>query len=244
MQGAKESAMRIGHGVIVVLAVVSVGLLITAGMGTDAGAADLEDKKAKSDARRSQGLGPAPARVVGADAELPESRGTAWVIYDDDSAEQWGAADYSATYDVVGNKFTSTWGTFYCDIVRMYMRFTTDTSGYMSAYNALSGLTLQNNSYITISPGTTTTWIEVDGSVAATGWIGNSAYTFQNTAWIGNDFYPSCEVGIDTNGGGTHGFGVTAYTGTGYAEQAWDAMVRARFNGDNVPVELLGFTVE
>jgi hypothetical protein len=235
--------MRRAHGYILVVALGSIALLITTGLSTSANAAD-PDKKAKSEARRAQGLGPAPAHVVEPDAELLEPTGTAWLIFDDNSAEQWAFADYSATYDVVGNKFTSTWGTFYCDIVRMYMRFTADTSGYMSAYSSLSGTVLQGNSYVTISPGTTTAWIEVDGSTSSVGWIGNSAYTFQNTAWIGNDAYVTCEVGIDTNGGGAHGFGVTAYTGTGYAEQGWDAMVRARFNGDNVPVELMTFTAE
>jgi len=66
---------------------------------------------------------------------------------------------------------------------------------------------------------------------------------FNNTAWIGNDFWTGNEIGVDTNGPDSHGFLVTAYTGTGYTEQSFNAMIRARFNGDNVPVELLSFTV-
>ncbi len=235
--------MRRALTALIAASLVTIGVVAAAGIGGNAEAADSEAKALKRAAAQSQGKAPAPARIVDAQAEtLAPSRGTGWLIYDDGTAEQWGNS-YAGTYDAIGNKFTSTWGTFYCDIVRMYMQVTTNTSGYMSAYNSLSGTVLQGNSYITVWPGTTTAWVEVDGSVSAFGWVGNLAYTFQNTAWIGNDFYSSFAVGIDTNGGGAHGYGVTAYTGTGYAEQSWDAMVRARFNGDNVPVELMTFSV-
>ncbi len=227
-----------------IAALIIIFLVVAAGQGLQVDAADNTAKKAKSEARRATGLGPANAQVIAANADLPKVKGTDWLIYDDDSAEQWGNTNYSPTYDAVGNKFTSTWGTFYCDMVRMFMRFDSDTSGYMTAWDGLSGATLQNYSFITVSPGAGTAWVEVDGSGTSTGWVGNPAYTFQNTAWLGNDFYTSFAVGIDTDGGGAHGFLVTAYTGTGYAEQNWDAMVRARFNGDNVPVELLAFTAE
>ena len=99
----------------------------------------------------------------------------------------------------------------------------------------------------------------MDGSASSIGFIGNSSSVFSNTAWLGVYVYSDTtgttspipgraaranDVGIDTNGGGAHGFYVESYTGTGYHEMSWDAMVRARFNGDNVPVELMGFTVE
>jgi hypothetical protein len=233
--------MRRAFSLLLAAALVTLGLAAAAGLGMDAEAAESEAKAAKREAALSQGKVPVPARIIDAQAETLAPEGTDWLIYDDGTAEQW-ANSYS-TYDAVGNKFTSTWGTFYCDIVRMYMQFTNNTSGYMTAYNGLSGTVLQGYSYISVSPGTTTAWVEVDGSVTPSGWVGNTTYTFQNTAWIGNDFYTSVAVGIDTNGGGAHGFALTAYTGTGYAEQSWDAMVRARFNGDNVPVELMTFSV-
>ena len=84
----------------------------------------------------------------------------------------------------------------------------------------------------------------MDGSTSSIGFVGNTSSVFSNTAWLGVYVYSSNDVGIDTNGGGSHGFYVDSYTGTGYNEMSWDAMVRARFNGDNVPVELMGFTVE
>jgi hypothetical protein len=234
--------MRRAFSALIVAALLTLGLVAAAGIGMDAEAADPDLKAAKREAARSQGKVPVPARIVDARAETLAPEATSWLIYDDGTAEQW-ASSYT-TYDAIGNKFTSTWGTFYCDIVRMYMQFTIDTSGFMTAYTGLTGTSLQGYAYLTISPGTTTAWVEVDGSVTPQGWVGNTTFTFQNTAWIGNDFWDSGAVGIDTNGGGAHGFAVTSYHGTGYAEQSWDAMVRARFNGDNVPVELMTFSVQ
>jgi len=52
------------------------------------------------------------------------------------------------------------------------------------------------------------------------------------------------EVGIDTNGGGGHGFSLTSSLGSGYVEYSWTALVRARFTGSGVPVELTAFSVE
>ncbi len=93
----------------------------------------------------------------------------------------------------------------------------------------------------------------------ATGWffvnttgdfLGNTTFVFNNTAWIAayysttgdtGDYY---NVGIDTSGPDNHGFAVDSWTGYGYAEGAYNAMIRARFNGDGVPVELMGFNVE
>lgn len=172
------------------------------------------------------------------------TRGTAWLIYDDGSREDWGGS-YAATYAVVGNKFVSTWGTgsFFCDSVSAFVRWTSASpSIYLSAWNAQGGATtLSSNEYLTVSLSSTTTsaWV----AVGTGNWINNTTYTFSNTAWIGNDFGSSTGMGIDTNGG-SNGFLLTAYTGSGYTEQPFNAMVRARFNGDNVPVELMSFTAE
>lgn len=179
----------------------------------------------------------------GNSSESPDgsTEGTAWLIYDDGTREAWGSA-YSGSYDALGNKFTSTWGTFFCDSVSAFAQWNSSSpSFYLSAWNALSGTTLQSNSYTTVSMSSSPTsgWV----GVASAGWINNPTYTFSNTAWIGNDFYSGAGVGVDTDGG-SHGFAVASYTGTGYAEQPFNAMIRARFNGDNVPVELMSFTAE
>ncbi len=173
------------------------------------------------------------------------ARGTAWLIYDDGSQEDWGDS-YTGTYDAIGNKFVSTWGTgsFFCDSVNAFVQWTSVSSSlYLTAWNVQAApSTLSNNSFLTVyppSPTSASAWI----AVSTGAWINNSAYTFSNTAWIGNDFYPNNGVGIDTDGG-SHGFLVTAYTGTGYTEQPFNAMIRARFNGDNVPVELMSFSAE
>lgn len=174
------------------------------------------------------------------------ARGTAWLIYDDGSREDWGDS-YTSTYDAVGNKFVSTWGTgsFFCDSVSAFAKWTSASSYsyfYLSAWNSQTGPnTLTNNSYTTVymSTGTGSAWVSVGGG----GWINNSTYTFSNTAWIGNDFFTSNGVGIDTNGG-SNGFLLADYTGSGYTEQPFNAMIRARFNGDNVPVELMSFSAE
>lgn len=192
-----------------------------------------------------KGDGVSVARVSDG-SQHEQVRGTQWLIYDDNSREGWGT-DYSPVYDAIGNKFTSTWGTFYCDMVSAFGRWTSAGSGfYYSAWTGLSGTTLQSNAYTSftsLTPTTGTGWVVADGSVTPQGWIGDTAYVFNNTAWIGNDFWTGNEIGVDTNGPGSHGFLVTAYTGTGYTEQSFNAMIRARFNGDNVPVELLSFTV-
>lgn len=39
---------------------------------------------------------------------------TAWIQYDDGTREDW-ASSYTIDGGAVGNKFTSSWGTFYCD---------------------------------------------------------------------------------------------------------------------------------
>ena len=87
-------------------------------------------------------------------------------------------------------------------------------------------------------------WLQADGSTGAVGFIGNTSAGFSNTAWLGVYVYSGNSVGIDTNGPGSHGFYVDNYVGTGYHEMSWNAMVRARFNGSNVPVEMMSLAVE
>jgi len=176
------------------------------------------------------------------------SRATAWVIYDDGSREAWGA-DYAPESGAAGNKFTSTWGTFYCDIMSAFGVWTgTGSYLYFSMWTGTTnaGADLTGNAYTSASglSSSASGWAQMDGSTSSIGFIGNTSSVFSNTAWLGVYVVSSNDGGIDTNGGGAHGFYVDYYSGTGYNEMSWDAMVRARFNGDNVPVELMGFTVE
>jgi hypothetical protein len=188
------------------------------------------------------------------------SRATAWVIYDDGSREAWGG-DYTPDSGAAGNKFTSTWGTFYCDIMSAFAIWNgIGSSAYFSMWTGTTntGTDLTGNTYTNLAglSSSGSGWVQMDGSTSPIGFIGNTSSVFSNTAWLGVYVYSgtgtglearaarSNDVGIDTNGGGSHGFYVDSYTGTGYNEMSWNAMVRARFNGDNVPVELMGFTVE
>ncbi len=181
-------------------------------------------------------------------ANHPTARGTAWVIYDDGTREAWGAG-WTPNSGAAGNKFTSTWGTFYCDMMSAFAVWTgAGSSLYFSAWKgtANTGADLTGNSYFSLGglASDSSGWVQVDGSISPTSFLGNSTYLFSNTAWIGVYVYSGNDVGIDTSGTGGHGFYVDYYSGTGYNEMPWNAMVRARFNGDAVPVELAGFTVE
>ena len=174
----------------------------------------------------------------------PATEATAWIQYDDGTQEAWGPA-YTGG-ETIGNKFTSSWGTFYCDQASAYMAISDTYGFYLTGYTALSGSTLQNaqDDWFTIATTyvTTTGWFLVDGSVTPYSFLGNTTFVFNNTAWIGA--YDSADVGLDTSGTDHHGFSVTTWQGLGYVEGAYNAMIRARFNGDGVPVELMGFTVE
>lgn len=251
--------MKYRSQTIIVGAIISVGLVVAgAGFGL---AADSTAKKAKK--KRVPGAHATQVKVTDGTDHAKAGRGTAWVIYDDASREAWGG-DYGQNGGAAGNKFTSTWGTFYCDMMSAFVKWTgTGTNLFYSMWTgtANTGADLAGNTYTTISgvPTSGTTWILVNGSTSPVGFIGNTNSTFSNTAWLG--VYISSptttglrgpdsrlalpnDVGIDTNGGGSHGFYVDQYTGTGYHESAWNAMVRARFNGNAVPVELTGFTAE
>ncbi len=233
----KRSTGRSAFSCVFVLAVV---LMIGLAMPGVAG------EKVKKD--HVPGSRSAQIKVADGTDHPEASRATAWVIYDDGSREAWGA-DYAPESGAAGNKFTSTWGTFYCDIMSAFAVWTgTGSSLYFSMWTGTTstGADLTGNTY-TYATGLSSSasgWVQIDGSTSSIGFIGNTSSVFSNTAWLGVYVYSSNDVGIDTNGGGNHGFYVDSYTGTGYNEMSWNAMVRARFNGDNVPVELMGFTVE
>jgi hypothetical protein len=174
------------------------------------------------------------------------------VVYDDGSREAWAAATVPNS-GAAGNKFLASppnnWGTFYCDIMSAFAVWTgTGVSLYYSMWTGTTnaGADLIGNTYTSLTglPTSASGWVQVDGSTSSWGFIGNSTDSFSNTAWLGVYVYSGNDVGLDTNGPGNHGFYVDSYTGTGYNETSWNAMVRARFNGDSVPVELMSFSAE
>jgi len=124
----------------------------------------------------------------------------------------------------------------------------TATAFYFSMWTATggSGSDLSGNTFTSLGglSGAGTGWLQVDGSTASVGWIGNTTYVFNDTAWVGGWIHAGKDIGVDTDGTSGHGFYLDNYTGSNYVEMGWNAMVRARFNGDAVPVELAGFTVE
>jgi hypothetical protein len=175
----------------------------------------------------------------------PAVEGTAWVVYDDGIADTDTAAYFLAA-DAFGNKFTSSWGTFYCDQVSAYV--VSHNGGiFLTYWDALNtaGTSLVNYNWVSVTlPGTTaSTWWLADGSTTPIDWIGNPTSAWVNTAFLGNDFNTNDVLGVDATAP-HHGFSVTSYTGPGYQEGSFNAMIRARFNGEAVPVELMTFTAE
>jgi len=211
--------------------------LCIVGLATTSFAADKKKPTEPRVVRGQPGTGQTP----------PATEATAWIQYDDGTREAW-ASDVTSSGGVAGNKFVSTWGTFYCDQVSVFMGITDTYYFYVSAYTGVSGtqMTGQTSTYFSLATTTTASdWYFVDGSTSPYGWLGNTGYVFTNTAWVGAYYYSdSYRIGIDTSGTDHHGWQVTYYTGTGYSEGPYNAMIRARFNGDGVPVELMGFTVE
>jgi hypothetical protein len=216
-----------------------VGICVT-GVAFAAVAAEKQKPDRPRVARVQQGTGQPPAAT----------EATAWIQYDDGTREDWGA-NYTIDGGSVGNKFTSSWGTFYCDQASAFMQINSTTGFYLTAYTGLSGSTLQGNDdqwfTYTTTDTTATGWFYV----TTTGdFLGNTTFVFNNTAWIAAYYstitsaLPYYDVGIDTSGPPNHGFAVTVWSGSGYSEGAYNAMIRARFNGDGVPVELMGFNVE
>jgi len=200
-------------------------------------------KKARTEAQKAGKVG------VTDGTHHPEAvRGTQWVTYDDGSREAWAGASVPDVA-AAGNKFTSPWGSFYVDMISAYVKWVNPVGITFSMWTATThtGAALKGNHNVApFSPSTISGsgWVLVDGSITATGFIGNAASAFSNTAWLGVYVRTGTDIGIDTNGGGSHGFHVTQYQGAGYHEQSWNAMIEARFNGSNVPVEMMSLSVQ
>lgn len=166
--------------------------------------------------------------------------GTAWLTYDDGTAESY----YGGT-GAAGNVFVQTnaaWASFYCDGISAYLTYSggvyfTAHAGLNTAGTALTGAEddLMGNT------GSGTGWLSW-GATGTGGFFNNPTYTWQDTAYIAA--YYSDAIGLDTNGAGSAGFSVTSWTGAGFVDEAYNALLRARFNGPGVPVELMGLTVE
>jgi len=192
------------------------------------------------------GVTPAGAAAQAGTGVPPEAtRGTAWIQYDDGTSEL-GGWDVAPTGGNVGNIFVpgGGWGTFYADQLSVFYRAWSGGGFSVSAYSGLNGpaTALTGNSYIwfVASPGTgTNAWHLI---TAAQGWIGNTTYNWNGNAYIGAYNSNNDNVGVDTSG--AHGYSCTNYSGTGYAPGAWNAMLRVRFNGPAVPVELTNFVAE
>ena len=211
-------------------------VLCIAGLATSTFAADKKKPTGPSNVPAQQGTGQTP----------PSTDATAWIQYDDGTREAW-AGGYTVYGGVIGNKVVSTWGTFYCDQVSAFMEIIDTYYFYLSAYTGVAGTFMsgQTSTYYSLGFTTTTSgWYFIDGSVSPYGWLGNTTYVLNNTAWIGAYYQTYQRNGIDTSGTDHHGWQVSAYTGTGYSEGPYNAMIRARFNGDGVPVELMSLAVE
>jgi hypothetical protein len=166
--------------------------------------------------------------------------GTEWITYDDGTAESFYVGTGAA-----GNVFVETdtsWASFYCDGISAYMTYIGSVwmSGHLGFNTAGTGLTGYEDDLMS-NTGTGTGWLGW-GATTTGGFFNNPTFTWQDTAYIAA--YYSDGMGQDTNGAGSHGFSLTSYTGTGFVDEAYNAMLRARFNGPGVPVELMGFTVE
>ncbi len=85
------------------------------GLAFAAVAADKQKPDRPRVARVQQGSGQTP----------PAIEATAWIQYDDNTREDW-ASSYVIDGGSVGNKFTSSWGTFYCDQASAYLAISSD----------------------------------------------------------------------------------------------------------------------
>jgi hypothetical protein len=186
-------------------------------------------------------------RVTKLDHPGPQNAtlGQAWITYDDGTQEDWGTT-YSSG-GAVGNKFVqlgTAWASFYCDGISAYVDYSgnvwmTGHVGINTAGTALTGYTDD----LMLNTGSGTGWLTWDAATTAGDFFANTTFTWQDTAWIAA--YYSDDLGVDTNGGTPHhGFSVSSYTGSGYTEESMNVMLRARFNGPGVPVELMTFTAE
>lgn len=192
----------------------------------------------KSAVAAKAGTGTAPEAVLG----------TAWIQYDDNTAESDGNSEGWTSGNAVGNVFVPppAWGTFYCDQISIYHASVNNnfSVSWFAGLNA-GGTALTGNSYASFAAAASGNgvWNLI---TAATGWLGNASANWN--AATGNAYLAGYQtnfdnIGVDTSAG-SHGFGVTTYTGAGYSGTNWNAMLRARFNGATVPVELIDFSVE
>ncbi len=172
------------------------------------------------------------------------TRGTLTVIYDDGSAE----SNTDTLGSQAGNKFVSSgagWGTFFIDQVSVYWDVMSGSSAWLTCYRTINtaGTDLGLNNSNNFAVGSSTGWKFIDGSATAIDWVGNTASTFVDTAWIAADDFDN--IGLDTSTTAGHGFTITSYSGAGYVEDSsFNAMIRPRLNGDSVPVELQSFSIQ
>lgn len=221
--------------VFMVCLVALVAMISIAGTGQNAKKDQVNN--VKSDISTVPGTGVFPAAVLG----------TAWITYDDGSMESDGNTAGFPSGGAVGNVFVPNpaWGTFYCDQFSIY--HATVNSGFSMSYYAginTAGTALTGNTYAHFNAASSGNGVW-NLETAATGWVGNATANWNAAtgfAYIAAYQSATDNIGLDTSG--AHGFGVTNYTGAGFAPGAWNAMLRARFNGASVPVELVGFTVE
>jgi len=172
------------------------------------------------------------------------SEGEANVYYDDGTFE----SDVDTQgYSDPGNKFDNPWTAYYCKAVNVYVLYQSGSfwltcyTGYNATANSLTG-----QDYDLTGTGTNSnTWVYITNPTpSASDWINDTANTFNNTMWIGNDDDVDVNIGIDTNGGNYHGFYTTTYSGANYNEISQNLGIRATFAGDSVPVELMEFSAE
>jgi hypothetical protein len=171
-------------------------------------------------------------------------RATLWVQYDD------GTMETDSTTNLYGNKFVSAgapWGTFYVDQLSFFVAGVTGSNFWLTQYTSIntSGTDLGGPDFLNLGGITATGWWFVDGSTTPVDWIGNTTATFSNTAWISADNGSTDFLGVDTSTTAGHAFTIASFSGGSYTEDSGaNAGIRARLNGDQVPVELQAFSIE
>jgi len=194
-------------------------------------------------AAEKDGAAQITAAVPGTGSHVDSPDATLFVVYDDGSFES------NSAVDLTGNKFASggaAWGTFYVDQMSFYVDSLGGTAVWLTSYTSLNtaGTDLGGADYLNLGGLTHTGWWYVDGSTTPVDWIGNTTVVFTDTAWIAAD-NTSDYIGVDTSTTGGHGFTIASYSGDSYSEDSGvNAALRARVNGDNVPVELQAFSIE
>lgn len=184
------------------------------------------------------------AAVPGTGSHVDSPDATLLVVYDD------GTFEANSSVALTGNKFVSggaAWGTFYVDQMSFYVAAVATSDFWLTNYKTINtaGTDLGDANYLNATGITQPGWWFTDGSLTSVGWIGNSTDVFTNTAWISADNASSDYVGVDTSTGAGHGFTIASWSGDSYVEDpSVNAGLRARLNGDAVPVELQAFSIE